>query len=403
MRWQVFCVLILLIVLSGALGCGKKPGADKKPERQSATEHPGQNVSPEDELSEVLHLSSVYSTLLEKYDVVARQLISTIQNPQRELLLNAINRTVAGLRVYKEGTIDGWGTSIPVEVMAASEVDLARYEGSVFSRSYADTLDRGMSGFGMVQSKKITSQQVTLLAKEFIENWDAFPKDAVLITQGWYKGFFLTPEGDLLIPGFSFYANIAEGTIDISSFKTTPSYPGHETESPRARFISAEQKPPWIQDTGTEGEMASRDRVQQREGTKSYGDLSKDEQLYVNTLVWKAANKLFGTAKSDIRITPYNLNPDRMQADGKQYLALAFPVEEPILSDMSKGYDLKNILIGSSIMYTFKGRSKELRIEEVIVQAIDFAARRETNNAGVENFIPAHREYLVFPIRVRVR
>lgn len=103
--------------------------------------------------------------------------------------------------------------------------------------------------------------------------------------------------------------------------------------------------------------MASRDRVQQREGIKLYADLSKDEQLYVNTLVWKAANKLFGTAKSDIHITPYNLNPETMQEDGKQYLALAFPVEEPILSDMSKAYDLKNILNGSSITYTSEGRS----------------------------------------------
>ncbi len=244
MRLRIFCALLMLMVLSGIVGCKKKPGVDKRPERQSATAHPGQDVSPKDELSEVMHLAGVYVNLLQKYDVVAQQLISSSQTLQRELLLNAIDRTAAGIRVYKEGTVDGWGTSIPVEVMAASEVNLARYEGAVFSRSYADALDKGMSGFGMVQSKKITTRQVTLLAKKFIESWDVFPKDAVLITEGWYKGFFLTPEGDLLIPGFSFYANIAEGKIDIASFKTTLSYPGHETESPGARFISVEQKPP---------------------------------------------------------------------------------------------------------------------------------------------------------------
>jgi len=401
MRLRIFCALLMFMVLSGIVGCGKKPGADKRPERQSATAHPGQDVSPKDELSEVLHLVAVYSTLLEKYDVVARQLISSSQTPQRELFLNAIDRTAAGLRVYKEGTM-GWRTDIPVEVMAASEVDLARYEGTVFSRTYAAALDRGMSWFGMVQSKKITTRQVTLLAKKFIESWDVFPKDAVLITEGWYKGFFLTPEGDLLIPGFSFYANIAEGKIDIASFKTTLSYPGHETESPGARFISVEQKPTWIEDAGTEREMVSRDHVQQPEGTKSYGDLSKDEQSYVNTLVWKAANELFGTRKSDIRITLYNLNPDTMQSDGKQYMALAFQVEEPILSDMSKGYTLKNALCGSSITWTFEDRAKELTIEDAIVQAIDFAARKETSAKEMERFIPAHREYLVFPVRVRV-
>ena len=243
MQWRLFRVLLVFMFLSGAVGCDEKPAADKSSEGQGATARHGQEVSSKEELSQVMHLAGVYVNLLQKYDVIARQLISSSQTLQRELLLNAIDRTAAGIRVYKKGTVDGWGTSIPVEVIAASEVNLARYEGAVFSRSYADALDKGMGGFGMVQSKKITTRQVTLLAKKFIENWDAFPKDAVLITEGWYKGFFLTTEGDLLIPGFSFYANVAEGTIDTASFKTTPSYPGHETESPGARFISAEQEP----------------------------------------------------------------------------------------------------------------------------------------------------------------
>ena len=56
-------------------------------------------------------------------------------------------------------------------------------------------------------------------------------------------------------------------------------------------------------------------QAEQLAGPKSYAQLSQDERSYVNTLVWKAANKLFGTEKSDIRITPYNLNPDTMQAE----------------------------------------------------------------------------------------
>lgn len=405
MQLRLSHYLLALFLLTAMIGCTEKPTPDNTAGRHDETATRGHEASSQSELSKVMHLAGVYVNLLQKYDVVARQLIAKSRTPQRELLFNAIDRTVAGLRIYKEGTVDGWGTSIPMEVMVASEVDLRRYGGTVFSREYAEALDRGMSSFGMVQSKRIVARQVTLLAKKFVEDWETFPKDAVLITGGWYKGFFVTPEGDLLIPGFSFYANVAEGALDMSQFKTIPSYPGHEVERPGAPSISAKVNLPQTEHAAASKDQVQRDHVERPQGANSYDDLTKEERSHVNTLVWKAANKLFGTAKSDIRITTYKLNPETetMDPDGKPYMALHFSVAEPILSDMSKGYVLKDALRGSSIMYTHGGKTKELTIHDVVVQAIDFAARNEANDGGGTTFIPAHREYIVFPVAVAVR
>ena len=237
----------------------KEPSVDGQSEKHKIVEESLQKAAENNELNGVLHLASVYATLLDKFDVAARTFISQNRNVTTHVFLNAVDRTAEGLRVYREGTMDKWGVRIPKEMLDVAEIDLGKYDGSVFSRKYADALDRGMSGFGYIQSKRLSTRQVTLLAKQFLEEWKEFPKDAKLITQGWYKGFFVTADGDLLVPGFSFYANVDDGSISTTTFKMVDSYSpkGPVADHPPA---SQSQPPKESEDTGGQSQRYKSER-----------------------------------------------------------------------------------------------------------------------------------------------
>lgn len=168
--------------------------------------------------------------------------------------------------------------------------------------------------------------------------------------------------------------------------------------------LSAEVSPPYSEHPGARKSQRQRDHVERPNGTRSYDDLTEQERSYVNTLVWTAANKLFGTEKSDIGIARYKLNleTEMMDPAGDPYMALTISVAEPISSDVNNGYALKDALRGASMRYINGGKTREVTIHDVVVLASDFAARNETNNSGGTTFIPAHREYIVFPVAVRV-
>jgi hypothetical protein len=142
------------------------------------------------------------------------------------LFNNSIEKTLAALEKWKGGLVDGWSLSIPVETYELSGVQ--RY-GNIFqSDRYWDDLKEGMNGFGFLQSGIISTNEVVLLAKEFYPDYKSFPKDARLITTGEHRGFLVNQEGDLVVPGFSFYINVKERDLDISTFKTAYYYRKNE-------------------------------------------------------------------------------------------------------------------------------------------------------------------------------
>ena len=103
------------------------------------------------------------------------------------------------------------------EFLDNSEVDWSRY-GGILSPDYWQSLRDGLLNFGYVESHKL--DHPALMAKAIIKDWANFPKNAKLVTNGPYSGFFMTSNFDIVVPGSSFYAKILAGDVPASRFGT---------------------------------------------------------------------------------------------------------------------------------------------------------------------------------------
>ncbi len=108
--------------------------------------------------------------------------------------------------------LEGYGSIILPGTLERAEMPF-----SINSTRLYDFLERGMRGYGHVESGKLNGgQKVLLMPKNILEN--AIPLDAHLITGGSYRGFFVMKGGDLVIPGLSFYQGVINSTINPDNY-----------------------------------------------------------------------------------------------------------------------------------------------------------------------------------------
>ncbi len=174
-------------------------------------------VQSESNVPVARHKATALISLIEDYRSARNEIT---KSEDSGLFANSIDRTLKGLEKWKANIVDSRGLFIPPDLYAKSGV--AKF-GDIFSSDkYWDMLKKGMEGYGMLISGRITTADIDLLAKKFYDSKKSFPSDAFLVTGGQYKGFFVTIGGNLVVPGVSFYRDASENKT--ASFKTTPFY-----------------------------------------------------------------------------------------------------------------------------------------------------------------------------------
>jgi len=155
---------------------------------------------------------------------VAQQSITQSGKPELAVFVNAIGRTLEGLTPFQQGLSNGLGLSIRAEDITISEVDVGKWPDPINSMEYWREYCEGMCGFGILRSRNCKNHEIGILAKDFFRTAQQMPAGCSVIQTGLYKGFLVTEVGDLIVPGFSFYMCLADGSLHPEEFGKQTSY-----------------------------------------------------------------------------------------------------------------------------------------------------------------------------------